>query len=290
MRRRGRRSRFAFQGNQVSYLRRGRTPGGLAAQHRGEQRTPARRQTRRDPWRPVDHAGDPLQRRTGVLRLCGERFQQDQPEREHIRSRHRADASRLLRRHVAGGPDDQAVGGVDRCVPRVRDPEVGEVDPAVGLHQDVGGLQIAVDDALRVDVRQRVGQGGSDPRDLRRRQRSAPDDACQILAVDQRHDEVAPRAVAAGVPQRDEVRMADRREQPRLLGEAPGEFRPALAGLEDLDRDRPPQVDVGGFVDLGRAAQPDALTEPIAVPEQGLAHSGKAHSRPITAIRRFTRP
>ena len=286
----GRGGLLAFRADQVPQLPRRRTLTGLAAQRRGEQRTPSRRKSCRDARRPGDHAGDAVLGRTGILRLSGERFQQDQPETEHVRGGHRAGALCLLRRHVSGGTHHQAAAGVHRPVPRVGDPEVGQEDPAVRFHEDVGRLQVAMDYAARVDVVQRVGQRDSQPRDLRWRQWSAPDDPGQILAVDQRHHEVAPRAVAAGVQQRDEVRMADRGQQPCLLGEARGEVGAVRAGLEDLDRDGAPQVEVGGLVDLGRTAQPDALTEPVAVSQQTLAHSGKTHRSPITAIRCFTRP
>ena len=41
-----------------------------------------------------------------------------------------------------------------RLVERLGDPEVGDLDLAVGVHHDVLGLEIAVDDAVRLRVRQ----------------------------------------------------------------------------------------------------------------------------------------
>ena len=84
---------------------------------------------------------------------------------------------RLLRAHVAGRPEDQAGRrGEGRrhavALHRPRDPEVEELDEQasvfVARQEDVGRLQIAVDDAGRV----RLGEGAGDLRDQPRRSRT----------------------------------------------------------------------------------------------------------------------
>ena len=74
---------------------------------------------------------------------------------------------RLLRAHVAGGADrlsrlrqGEAAGGADRS----RNPEVRD-DRMIAREQDVLGLDIAVDDALRVCETQGIGDV---PREMKR--------------------------------------------------------------------------------------------------------------------------
>lgn len=63
----------------------------------------------------------------------------------------------LLRRHVDGRAED-ALGVLDELVERAAAPKVGELDGAVVVEQDVGGLDVAVRHAVRVDVRDTLEQ------------------------------------------------------------------------------------------------------------------------------------
>jgi hypothetical protein len=78
----------------------------------------------------------------------------DDPEREEIRAAVEALSERLLGRHVDRGPEIANVLG-EMGAAHARDAEVGDLRNALLGEQDVRGLDVAVDDPLRV--------GGVDP-------------------------------------------------------------------------------------------------------------------------------
>ena len=112
-----------------------------------------------------------------VVRFPGERLATGQHRVPHRAERvdvaprvHVARAHRLLRRHVARRADDHPRGGqaVAGALP-LGDPEVGEHRATgVGVEQDVGGLDVAVDHAAAVRAVERIGQLHEDPLRLRR--------------------------------------------------------------------------------------------------------------------------
>ena len=96
-------------------------------------------------------------------RPAGDHLVQHGTERVEVGHGVRVLAERLLRRHVRRGADDQ---------PRLRDAapvhaegeaEVAELRHAVLGEEDVGGLQVAVHDAARVRVLERLGDAARDP-------------------------------------------------------------------------------------------------------------------------------
>ncbi len=72
-------------------------------------------------------------------------------------------------------------------LPRLGKPEVEHLDRAVGAELDVGGFEIAVDDARLVRCLERLGDLEGDGRGLFDRNRSALDALGEILAFDQFH-------------------------------------------------------------------------------------------------------
>ena len=128
--------------------------------------------------------------------------------------------------------------------------------PRTAQH-DVGWLQIAVDDAVRVGVGQRVSQLVRDRQQLTRRDGTAPDARLQRLAVETLHDEVVDARVVPDVVERADVRMLEVGDHPGFTLEAfpPIGIGRRIAG-EDLDGDRAAETKVARFVDLTHA--PDA--------------------------------
>ncbi len=112
-----------------------------------------------------DRAGRTRKRPTARRHLV-----QDEPEREEIRARIERFTAQLLRRHVRHGADrDAAIGEV--CHDRLRylprydlgrerglgHAEVENLRPA-GRQEDIGGLDVAMDDAGAVGSVERVGK------------------------------------------------------------------------------------------------------------------------------------
>jgi len=175
-------------------------------------------------------------------------------------------SARLLGAHVGGSPDDAS--GFSRVETERRGVEASFVDPGVRidrlrdaevehLHdtgrcdQDVGRLQVAVDDAAFVRRLERArdllrgGQGVAE------RQRSATDAAGEPLAFDEfEHERLNAGGVLDPVDGAD-VGMIERREQPRLACESGDSFRIADKQLwQYLDRDIARELRVARLVDL----------------------------------------
>ena len=89
---------------------------------------------------------------------------------------------------------------------RAGDAEVGDLHPALAGHQDVAGLDVAVDEAPVVRGGERAGRLGDEPRRGARRQGAAPpDDRREVLALDELHDDERPDRVRAVVVDRDDA-------------------------------------------------------------------------------------
>ena len=84
--------------------------------------------------------------------------------------------------------------------------EVGDVRVAVGVEQDVGRLEVAVQDAALVGVVDRPGDGRQQAAAASRAGRRArPDASGQAAALDQLHAEVVLALVLADLVDRDDV-------------------------------------------------------------------------------------
>ncbi len=115
---------------------------------------------------------------------------------------------------------------------RLRQPEVEELDPAVGCDHDVGGLQIPVDDPSLVRGLERLGDLPRNRQRLIERNRSPRDPRVQALALHELHDEDVPSVHGLeGVDRRD-AGVIQSRERFRLALEA----RDAVAVLEEFLR------------------------------------------------------
>ncbi len=173
----------------------------------------------------------------------------------------------LLRRHVGGRADHDPGAGHRGAVgvrgQRARDAEVREEDVAIG-DEHVVRLHVAVDDPLRMGVRQRVGQLAEDAHGRPDRQALvASQPAAQRFAVDERHD-VEQRAVGrTGVEEREDVRMFEMRGGLDLVEKPLGPDRRGDIPFEHLDRDVALVFEVACEVDRRHAAAAKLSLEPI---------------------------
>ena len=163
-----------------------------------------------------------------------------------------------------------AVSGVDVASRVIADIEIGPAGAAASpspksssfdarLRQhDVGGLEIAMRDALAVRLVERVGDLDRDLQRLVERQRPFLEARGQRLALEMRHDEVVRAIDAADVVDAADVGMVQGRDGASLALEAGPQIGIASdLTRQDLDRDCPIEARVAGFVDLTHAAQPD---------------------------------
>ena len=140
--------------------------------------------------------------RAGVFRSerrpAGEHLVADHPERVHVTCRGRLGADRLFGRDVAGGPDDLPDFRERHRVRSSCDTEVGHLDGSVAQHQQVPGLDVAMNDTS--DVRGVEGFGSLRKQRQRHvdRQRAAiVHHLRQRLPGHQLHDEIGHPCVVA---------------------------------------------------------------------------------------------
>jgi hypothetical protein len=183
-------------------------------------------------------------------------------------------AHALLGAHVARRPDGEAWEReplVERGhVERPRDAEVGDHRLA-GLEQDVLRLDVAVDDALPVGIRERRRRPARDPDRLEDREGAVPGEPlAQRFPRDPRHHVIEDPVGVAGVVEREDVRMGEARggadlEEEPLRPEGRGEPRP-----EHLERDAAVMAEVVREVHRGRAAAAELALDRVPPGQGGL--------------------
>ncbi len=175
------------------------------------------------------------------------------------------EAAGLLGRHVERRSQDHTVLG-RRGIGQGRDhlgrPEVADLDAVVGVEEDVGGLQIAVDDPAHVGG----GEGGGDPPGDNHRpsrgQRPLGQHRLQGRGLHQLHDEVgAAGGEAAEVGDVDDPGMIGEAGRASFADELRGEARVGCElPVEDLDGHVPARLVMSRVVDDTHAA-PSQLAE-----------------------------
>ncbi len=181
-------------------------------------------------------------------------------------------AAQLLGRHVGDGADGAAGVGQAGLAGDLGQAEVGDADRAVGGEEDVGGLDVAVDDAAGVGSGEAVGGLGDDRQGLGWRERTAADPGAQALAAAEGHgDEHAAVLALADVVDRADVGAVEGRGGPGFVDEA-------LAGLgvvgelgrEELEGHGAPELEVVGLVDDAHGAAADLSEDAVfAAGDQG---------------------
>ncbi len=217
--------------------------------------------------------------RLGLERLAvDEQLVEDQPHREDVAAVIDGVAAHLLRRHVVRRADDHA----DLRQPRLAgagDPEIQDLqDVRVAAENQVGRLDVAVDDAVLVGE----GEAAADLDDqldaLARVERSAPPDQLgQRLARDVLHGDERLAVVLADVVDGDDVRVLQPRRQPRLALEALADV--GVVDAQHLDRDEAIDGRVEGQEQRAHAALAEALADAIAIDGLGQLHGVRVMSR-----------
>ncbi len=120
-----------------------------------------------------------------------------------------------------------------------RQSEVGHIESVAKIHQDVGGLQVTVDDALRVKIVQRGGDANADRKNFFRREGSNHQPVMQRPAGYIRRDQVPHRKDGTEVVKRENVWVGEPQKLAGLAFELAFAFRPLLgvADFVELDGD-----------------------------------------------------
>ena len=259
------------------------------------QRTQRLRHRQVDP-KPADHGGE--RGRGAEWHLTRHRLDQGDSQRIDIRSPVDRAACRLLRRGVAGRPDQGLLGlGPRRLGDRSRDTEVSDPQSAHLVEEQVGRLDVAVHEPPIVSVSQALGRLESDQQGLGNAEHRAPiEHGAKTPSRQQLADEKGRRDLAIGlglgvgpVEHGDDVRMAQLGGSMRLGPETPAEtIVGAEGGVEDLHRDSPPQRQVFGQVHHGRRASTKGREKSIAGAEHppGVLLESDGHAT-MLSVRRY---
>ena len=258
-------------------------------------------------WRMVSIGAAGLERRP-----AGEQFVEDRPERVdvggradllglaagllggHVRRRAEDGPALRLRRFLVDvlgqaevgdlggqargrfeGRDDRAAG-FQRRPPLVQ----GRAAVVAGPEQDVGRLQVAVDDAALVGEEhgagQRLDQLGRDARG----QRSVAHPLFEAAPLDELEGEVGPAVVLAGLVDLDDVGVLELGDRFRF-GLEPGQpGRPGVRpGQDHLEGDEPAEALVAGLVDDPHAAPAEFRQDVVARYGRPLGQEGRIDER-----------
>ena len=214
----------------------------------------------------ADDSREDIRERPARERLAArQHLEQHAPERPDVGPPVDSLTSRLLGAHVGRGAQNGArfsrrgrdgrrdVGVTTRKRWRHRfgESEIDELDLPVRSEPDVGRLQVAMDDALRVGGVEaggdllRQGDGFAD------RNRTARNQIGERFALDERHHEKVDAVLCADVVQRTDVQMLDGRNRARFAFEALNKAgRSGDVRGKNLDGDRAIETRVARPIDF----------------------------------------
>lgn len=170
---------------------------------------------------------------------------------------------------------------VRRCLIEAADAEVEHFRLPLPIDQHVAGLQVAVDHAAGVGVRDRLGDGGEEREARERPQAAALRVAVERLAVDELHDQVggaAQRLGTAAAVDRGDAGVGQPRQQPGFPLESARGLGAGQLERQRLQRDAPLRLLLLRFVDHAHAAAPDQAQDPEAV-DLGTRGDGRPRDR-----------
>ncbi len=221
----------------------------------------------------IGRCGD---RRVGVRRPAGEQEIGERGQGVEVGAGVEALATRLLGRDVGRGARDH--GQPRGHVEGLAEAEVGHHRPDLAVHagteQDVGRLDVAVQDAAHVQGVQPVTHLADHPQRGRRAQRPELEPIGEGALVGVRHDQERPTVVElAGVVDRHHVRRLDLAQVAPLVDEPLPDVlvRGPVVG-QHLDRDVAVELLVVREPHRGEAAGADAATHRVATEARGCGH------------------
>ena len=141
---------------------------------------------------------------------------------------------------------------------------------------DVRGLDVAVDDAARVAVLERVGDLDPDVHDLAEVQRLVPDQPQQVRALRDGHHEEERALVTPEVVDRHDRGVVHLGDELRLALEALLDLGRQVRRGDELDRDLAVEQRVARAVDDAHAAAAELPEDLVAVGELGADQSGSS--------------
>ena len=196
----------------------------------------------------------------GVRPLAGEQPVQQDAERVHVgRRAHRLATNLLGRRELGGHRAEERSGLVRRGRPQqFRDPEVEQLRLPVRGHEDVGGLEVAMDHQPAVGVRHGLAHPAEQREAFIEGEPASLAVRVDRLALDQLHREVREAARGqASVHQAGDSRVLEQRQDAPLFDEATEDARRPV--LDQLDGDPLLEVSVGPLAeeDAAHAAASD---------------------------------
>jgi hypothetical protein len=179
-------------------------------------------------------------------------------------------AEGLLGRHVLERPDEDAAIGAGAAVGDLgaRDAEVDELHRLFARdhrEEDVGRLEIAVDDPGGVDGVEPLGDLAEEPGDRADREAAlARQLRAEVLAVEELHDHVGVAAIDAIVVGLHDVRALDVRHGARLALEAhAGVVVAGGDGVDELDGHVAPELAIEGHPERAHAPRGQLALEAV---------------------------
>ena len=215
--------------------------------------------------------------------LAGDRLHQHQGQRVDVGPAVDGRPAHLLGRRVAGGAQHGADGlGPGRLGQGPGQPEVADAQPALVVEEEVGGLDVAVDEPPPVGVVEAPGRLQPDQQGLGRAQPPAPvEHRAQAAAAQVLADQVRALVLLAPVVDGHDVGVVEGGRGPGLGAEAPEEGLVVGQGrVQHLDRHPAAQADVVGHEHMPGTTAADRGQQPVAVAEDAtdvVGHPRRTH-------------
>ncbi len=199
----------------------------------------------------------------------GERFEEQHANRIDVGARRRDVARESFGREIRSGAEHHPHRGLAVFFGELRDPEVGDLRVRLLVEQDVGGLDVTMDDAEPMCGRQGRENLESEHACSRLGEPARRELGGQRATGQAFHDDERHAVVFADVVDRDDVGVVDSGRGARLALEALAQVGLlGEIGAQDLDRDLAREAEVGRFADLAHAAATQQGPELVALPDR----------------------